>query len=67
MQTVSYNGRQWEEIGTEPYTRKDGSGTTLMVWQSKCADCGAPIICKTPMDYSTSKAFGLRRCAGHRQ
>ena len=67
METIQYRGRVWKEVGTEPYTRKDGSGTVLRVWRSKCIDCEAPITCKTPMDYGTSKAFGLCRCEEHRQ
>lgn len=63
MDTV--NGR-WHMVSEEAYTRKDGTQTALYKWQSKCVECGAPIFCKTPKDWFSSKAFGLKRCDKHK-
>ena len=67
METVLHKGRAWRETGTELYVRKDGSETVLRVWQSKCVVCGAPITCRTPMDHTSSRAFGLCHCEKHKQ
>lgn len=59
------SGRPWVEVGSEPYTRKDGTETTLIVWESYCVECGIPIFCRTPLNFSKSKAFGSARCKLH--
>ena len=62
------NGNQkWTLDGTEPYTKKDGANITLLVWRSHCVVCHAPIFCRTPQDFASSSAFGLRRCDQHKQ
>lgn len=60
----------WKLIGSEPYTRKDGTHTTLNLWQRPCAKCGEPFVvkasfCATPED-KRFKTFGLIHCLSHR-
>lgn len=49
----------FELAGTQDHIRKDGTATTLLVWQSECADCGAAIKFMSPRKISGLK----RRCA----
>jgi hypothetical protein len=63
------DGRRFVCIGAQPYTRKDGSETALLVWQAQCVECGAPFTIKTPhyaREASDSKAFGRKRCDAHK-
>lgn len=57
---------RWVLQRTAPYTRTDGTKTQIKLWQSQCVKCSAPIFCKTPMDESTSRAFGLKHCNEHK-
>lgn len=55
---VDLDGQSYEMRGTEPYTRKDGEQTTLIVWETVCPDCQSPFEVR-----STVKSNGLtRRC-----
>jgi hypothetical protein len=63
------DGRVFVLVGEEPYQRKDGVMTTLKVWRSNCAVCGAPFTVKTPTSFSSagdSKSFGAKHCADHK-
>ena len=40
------NGRTYEFVGAEDYTRKDGTATKLDRWLGECVTCGEPIIAK---------------------
>lgn len=62
-----YRGRTFRQVGTEPYTRLDGSETQLIVWQAPCVACGAPFTVRTPVAYDTTQAFGRARCDVHKQ
>ena len=44
---VMFRGQRYEMVGTEPYTRKDGSEATLLRWASHCARCADPMEAKT--------------------
>lgn len=49
-------------VGVEPYTRRDGAVSALLVWAGHCADCGAPITCRTGL-----RSHGInRRCDAHK-
>jgi hypothetical protein len=55
-------GQRYEVVRTEPYRRKDGRMTTLIVWQTWCAETGHPFELTTLL---TAKSIN-RRCPGHR-
>ena len=40
MKAVVYDHQRYECVGTEPYTRLNGTPTTLEIWQSHCVTCG---------------------------
>ncbi len=44
---ISQSYVKYTYVGTEPYTRRDGTETVLQVWDAKCADCGAPFMTKS--------------------
>lgn len=45
---VLLDEQAYELVGTEPHTRLDGGQTELLVWNSTCASCGDPLVCRTP-------------------
>jgi hypothetical protein len=45
----------------EPYQRRDGMMTSIAVWSSACADCGAPFVFTEPL----GRFPGNRRCTAH--
>lgn len=61
------DGRTFGWYGVDPYTRKDGSKTTLLLWRGACAVCGEPFTVKTPQQPSSSKAFARKHCDAHKQ
>lgn len=66
---VTKDGRVFVLVGKEPYQRKDGTMTELLVWQTSCAVCDAPFKVTTPFTVTClgdTKAFGLKHCAKHR-
>lgn len=60
-----YHGQAYVAVSREPYTRRDGSTTELVVWESLCARCGEPFTFKTPT--GASKWQPNRRCHEHRR
>lgn len=54
---VMYHGQRYEMVGVKPYTRRDGSRTTLIRWTSHCARCADPMEVST-----TTKSSPNRRC-----
>lgn len=60
------DGRLFVFAGTEPYTRKDGSASVVLVWRGACAVCGAPFTVKTPQHLEGTKAFGRKHCDMHK-
>ena len=56
------DGQRYEVVRTEPYRRKDGRMTTLIVWQSWCPETGHPFELKTGL---RTKSIN-RRCREHR-
>lgn len=63
---TTQDGRWFVLTGTEPYTRKDGTGTTLLCWNGACAVCGAGFTVKTPRLLTGTKAFGRKHCDAHK-
>jgi len=59
---VMVDGQRYEMVRTEPYRRKDGRMTTLIVWQSWCAETGHPFELTTPL----RRKWINRRCREHR-
>lgn len=59
------DGQRYDKIGHEPYTRIDGSHTQLAVWQSHCAECGAPFQFRAPA--RKRKLIPNRRCDRHKR
>lgn len=60
------DGRLFLFAGAEPYTRKDGTATTLLCWRGSCLVCGAGFTVKTPAGVEGSKAFGRKHCDTHK-
>jgi hypothetical protein len=54
-------GQRYELIALEPHRRTDGKMTTLLVWETYCAETGHPFQTKTCMK---TKAIN-RRCRQH--
>ena len=60
--------RTFRKIGSRPYRRRDGSETTLTVWQSACVKCGAAFEVATPAGvYNPRGNFEITTCPDHRQ
>jgi len=65
MTTRVHDGQRYELVRTEPYTRTDGSDTTLAVWRSMCPTCGEAFEVRTP---SRARRFEPnRRCEKHKR
>jgi hypothetical protein len=60
------DGRLFSFTGAEPYTRKDGTETTLHCWRGACLVCGAGFTVKTPVLLDGSKALGRKHCDAHK-
>lgn len=62
---------RFTRTGEAPYTRKDGTQTTLATWQGLCRQCGKPFEVTTPLPgtdgFTRTKAFGRVRCDAHKQ
>ncbi len=54
-------GQRYELIAHEPHVRTDGQTTTLLVWQSHCAETGHPFEIKTGLKIK----YINRRCKQH--
>lgn len=60
---IEFDGLPFEVVGYEAYVRRDGTSSSLIIWNMHCADCGEPVEVKTGM-----KAKGItKRCAAHRK
>ena len=45
------DGQIFRPVGLRPHTRKDGSLTTLVEWESSCAKCSKPFAMTTPLQW----------------
>lgn len=59
-----YKGQGYVCVAVSPHTRRDGSPTVLLGWESECAECGETFSFKTP---NTGKFEPNRRCQAHRK
>jgi hypothetical protein len=67
--SLLYGARTFRKVGTKPYRRKDGTDTTLVIWQSACVICGAPFEVSAPAQAETtdqSRSFTIVTCPAHR-
>lgn len=62
---AEYRGQRYRRLGREPWVRKDGSTTTISLWSSNCATCGAPFECTSPDE--AEYFHPARHCAAHRR
>jgi hypothetical protein len=60
-------GQPYWLVGRRPYTRADGSETTLDVWESLCADCKAPFQFLRAGGQPIERFSPNRRCDRHRR
>jgi hypothetical protein len=60
-----FDGPKYHLVRSEPYTRTDGSETTLSVWQPDCPVCGSLFEVRTPA--SGRKFQPNRRCSKHKR
>ena len=59
------DGQRYDCVGSEPYTRRDGRQTTLLVWETRCPVCNQPFELRTP---AQSRNFTpSRRCQKHKR
>jgi hypothetical protein len=60
---TDWRGQPYELTAIEPYQRRDGWGTFLLIWRSKCIACGVPFETKTSQ---RRLKHPTRRCAACR-
>ena len=58
---VMLKGQRYELVRLEPYIRKDGTLSTLLIWSSRCPVCDDPFEVKSAL-----KGEPNRRCPEHR-
>jgi hypothetical protein len=57
------DGQRYVVVGSDLHIRTDGETVPIILWQSRCAECGQPFECRTGL-----KARALnRRCEKHRR
>lgn len=57
-----HRGQRYEVVRLEPHRRRDGSLSELVVFTSRCADCGAVFEAKSP---NKLVLYPNRRCKRH--
>jgi len=58
-------GFSFHLLEERPYTRRDGTQTTIKVWRGYCRDCRDAFEISTPAAVQNAKqshAFQIRRC-----
>jgi hypothetical protein len=62
-----FQGQRYECEALEPYTRKDGTQTTVALWATHCATCGQPFVIKMAIGQWDWPSFRgpVRRCREH--
>lgn len=70
METINDKDHLYTLVEVKPYTRRDGTSTSLDVWEALCTypGCTVRYTVSVPHGYGPdkSKAFGTRRCADHK-
>ncbi len=59
---IGVNGQRYRLTAVEPHTKRDGSVTELLVWQTECAQCGCAMVTRSP----SNRAPDTRRCDLHK-
>lgn len=59
-----YKNQTYQCVEVEPYTRRDGTESVVLVWETACADCGRTFSFTTPNRRWFSPS---RRCQSHRR
>jgi hypothetical protein len=59
---AEWRGQPYELTAIRPYQRRDGRDTLILVWNTKCFQCGAPFETATPQ---RGLKFPTRRCPLH--
>lgn len=57
-----HRGQRYEVVGVEPHRRRDGTLCELVVYSSRCADCGAGFEARSP---NKVVLYPNRRCKRH--
>lgn len=60
---VTMRGQRFVLVAIEPHTKRDGSQSSLSVWESDCADCGKVFQTRSPR----LKLADGRRCYLHKK
>jgi hypothetical protein len=55
----------YHRIGERPYVTRKGRKTVLLVWSTKCVDCGRDFETTSPL--RARKFEPARRCEAHRR
>lgn len=55
---LMYDKQAFVAEGIEPYTRKDGAKSLLIIWSTRCIQCGCATTIKTAM----RTKWPARRC-----
>lgn len=58
-----HKGQRYICTATVPFTRKDGTVSAVLTWQSDCAECGAAFSFKS----GATKFDPNRRCTKHKR
>jgi len=59
----NHKGQDYTCTASVPFTRKDGTVSAVLTWQSDCAECGAAFSFKS----GATKFEPNRRCAQHKR
>lgn len=62
-EVIAFDGHPFEVMRHEAYTRRDGSGSSLIIWNTTCVDCGRSVEVKTGMKRKSI----TKRCEEHRK
>lgn len=63
--TRTFHGQRYVFVRAFDRERRDGTLATILVWRSRCADCGGPFEITTPA--VAAKFQPNRRCQRHKR
>lgn len=61
-QVLKQGGQSYRLLKIEPYQRRDGTQTTLLLWSGECAECGCDFETRSPIE----PKWISRRCDEHK-